>query len=113
MTLNGQFARNPSVNLKWYLLQEFLAAKQALHSVISQTHSLTDWLTLRQLALLPTRNPAKDLWVLKVIRRHLSMDKEDLVGMVDMVDMVDNMDMVDNFSMVDSIDMMNILKTYG
>ena len=81
----------------------FIAAKQALHFVISLTH----WRAVTQLALLPTRNPAEDLWVLKVIRRHVSMNKVDLVGMVDMVDMVDN------FNMADSIDMMNIHKNYG
>ena len=33
-------------------ISRFLAAKQALHPVISLTDSLTDWLTVRQLALL-------------------------------------------------------------
>ena len=57
-------------------------------------------------------SPAEDLWVLKVARRHSSMTKVDLVGLVDSVIMVDNMDMVDNVNMVDSKDIMNMLKRF-
>jgi hypothetical protein len=49
-------------------------------------------------------NPVENFWVLKLVRRHFSMDKVDLLGMVDMVDMVENMDMVDNMNMVDSFE---------
>ena len=58
-------------------------------------------------------NPAEDFRILKVARRHLSIYKVYLVGMVDMVDMVNNMDMVDNMNMVDSIDMMNMQEAFG
>ena len=56
----------------------------------STFHNLDDWLAVRQLALFP------------VPRRHFSMEKVDLGGMVDTIDMVNNMNMVDNMDMVDN-----------
>ena len=58
-------------------------------------------------------NPAENVWVLKVARRHLSINKVALLGLVDMVEVVDNMDMEDYVYMVDSIDMINIQKAFG
>ena len=91
--------------------------KQAIHSVISKTDSGTGSLSKNKLFCL-NMNPAEDLWVLKVARRHSSMTNVYLVGMVDsvimvnhmdivtLVDMVDNMNMVDDVNMVDSKDLM-------
>ena len=70
----------------------------------STFRNLTGWLTVKQLSLLPTFEPyRRPLGT----RRHLSMNKVDLVDMVDMVDMVNNMDIVNNMIM------MNMQKTFG
>ena len=55
-------------------------------------------------------NPAEDFWLMKVARRHFSMDKVDLV---EIVEMVDNMVMVVNVNMVDGNYIVNMQKTFS
>ena len=61
----------------------FLAAKQALHSVISLTHWLTHWVTVNTLGTLDTLDPLDPIDILDIL------DILEILNILDILDILD------------------------